>query len=229
MKLLRPRPSARSGFSLIEIVVVLTILSIIAGATLPTIQTARNIQAKRSTRAELQQLGTAALEYARDFEALPTDVVDLLEDTGDARWAGPYLGLTMDDEWSGLGGWSVDGWSEVYDLNVVGDLLAITSGGPDRTTGNADDLVLTVDPSPVWRAETLGRLGVINQAIVQYNAQFLATDPLPPTWSVALGKLIATGFLPTGAPEYARDAWGDSYEADPSGSLPVVRATSPNL
>lgn len=229
MKQLPRKQRPNAGFSLIELIVVLTIMSIIAGAAVPTIQTARNIQAKRSTRAELDKLGEAALEYARDFEALPTEVVDLLEDTGDARWAGPYLGLTMDDEWSGLGGWSVDGWSEAYELSVSGDLLTITSGGPDRDPGNDDDLVMTVDPTPVWRAETQRRLAVINQAIVQYNATYLATDPLPPTWSLALNKLIAQGYLPAGANEYAFDAWGDAYEADPSGAMPVVQATSSNL
>lgn len=223
------RQRANAGFSLIEVVVVLTILSIIAGATLPTIQTARNIQAKRSTRAELNKLGEAALEYARDFEAMPTDVADLLEDTGAAQWAGPYLGLTMDDEWSGMGGWSVDGWSEAYELSVSGDLLTITSGGPDRNTGNDDDLVMTIDPAPIWRAETQGRLAVINQAIIQYNATYLSIDPLPPTWSLALNKLIAQGYLPAGANEYAFDAWGDAYLADPAGAMPVVQATSANL
>lgn len=223
------RPRANAGFSLIEVVVVLTILSIIAGATLPTIQTARNIQAKRSTRAELNKLGEAALEYARDFEALPTEVGDLLEDNGAAQWAGPYLGLTMDDEWSGMGGWSVDGWSEAYDLDVNGNLLTITSGGPDRRTGNEDDLVMTVDPAPIWREETRQRLAVINQAIVLYNAQYLSTDPLPPTWSLALNKLISQGYLPAGANEYAVDAWGVAYEANPPGAMPVVQATSVNL
>ncbi len=217
------------GFTLIEIVVVLTILALIIGATVPTIQTARNIQARRSTVAELEELGRASLEYARDFGVVPTSTEVLLTDPGDAAWAGPYLGLSMDDQWSGLGGWSVDGWSNPYTFTVAGSLLTLTSFGPDQAAGGGDDLALDVNPAPVWRQETQRRLEIINRAIALYNSAFLAVDPLPTDWTLALNKLVSRGYLPAGAPQFATDAFGDPYQADPPGALPVVQASSIHL
>lgn len=227
-QILAGRRDAR-GFSLIEIVVVLTILSMVIGAAVPTVQTARNIQAKRSTLAELEELGRASLEYARDFGAVPASTDVLLSDPGDAAWAGPYLGLSMDDQWSGLGGWSVDGWSNPYVFTVAGSLLTLTSFGPDQAAGGGDDLVLAVDPAPIWREETRRHLEVINRSIVLYNSTYMAADPLPTDWAQALNKLISRGYLPAGAPQFATDAFGDAYQADPPGALPVVQANSIHL
>ena len=225
----RHTSNPQAGFSLIEVVVVLTIMSMIAGAAMPTIQTARNIQARRATLTELSELGDGALEYARDTGVVPTSADDLLADPGISGWAGPYLGLSVDDQWTGLGGWGMDGWSNPYIFTVVGNLLTLTSYGSDQAADGGDDVVLSVDPTPVWREETRRHLEVLNLAVVLYNGTYMSTDPLPTTWSQALNKLVSRGYLPVGVAEYSTDAWGDSYEPNPAGAMPVVQVSSPNL
>jgi hypothetical protein len=64
--------------------------------------------------------------------------------------------------------------------------------------------------------------------VALYNAQYMATNPLPLNWRTALAQLVARRFLPTAAP-YQQDGWNQAYVPDPAGRLPVVKITSVNL
>jgi general secretion pathway protein G len=217
----------RSGFSLVELIVVMSIIALLVGVVTPAFGTMVRSKARTDTTNEMQLLSNAALDFYGDVGSHPTDVNQLLVATG-AGWSGPYISGTTDDPWSGLSGHRIDGFGTAYRFTRSGVRLTITSGGPDRTLGNADDLVLVADATPLLRKRTLDRLAVVNTAITQYNSVHLATSPLSGNWTVAYSRLVTAGFLPIGGPE-RNDAWGTAFVGDPVGATPLVRVTSTNL
>lgn len=221
---LHPR---RSGFTLLEVVVVLSLMAILTGVLAPSVTALVNSKARRVTQGELEELGRAALEHFRDVRSLPANPGLLLASTA-PNWAGPYLTGTLDDSISGGNGYLVDAWSRPYAFQVVVDRLTLRSNGKDGIAGNADDLVLTVDATPLRREETLRRLAIVNQAILQYNAVYLATNPLPPNWTTVHARLVSTGYLPSGS-GLDVDGWGAPFVPNPAGAMPVVQITSSSL
>ena len=88
---MRPRSTPRAGFTLIEMIVVIAIMSIIVGAAIPVTSKALTYTARKETRSELQGLADASTEYFRDTLAKPAQVADLLVDPSVSGWSGPYL------------------------------------------------------------------------------------------------------------------------------------------
>lgn len=219
---------ARSGFSLLEIVVVVAILTLIAGVAVPVVAKVVEREARASTRTELDLLAAASLEYLRDTGALPTAAAHLGTNPGVTGWSGPYLGSLGLDAKSGLNAHEVDGWSRVYRFRIAGSVLSIDSAGPDGTFGNADDLLVRADATLVRRERTLATLKVLNQAVLNYNATYQATEPLPANWSQALSRLVLRGYLPS-ATGLENDAFGSPFVGVPAGVAPLVRVGSTNV
>lgn len=220
------RPQA--GFSLLEIIVVVAIMTVVAGAAVPLAATALAREARNQTRAELGMLASACLELARDTGQLPSAASALSTDNGASGWSGPYISSLETDTRSQRPAHEVDGWSRAYRFQISGSQLAIDSAGTDGVFGNADDLGVRVDAAVVWREETLGELKVLNQAVLNYNAIYQSTDPLPGDWAGALSRLVVRGFLPSAA-GYDQDAYGTAYTGNPAGVAPLVQVISPNI
>ncbi|MCY2960922.1 MAG: prepilin-type N-terminal cleavage/methylation domain-containing protein [Planctomycetota bacterium] len=228
MRTLHPAPTARGGFTLLEILIVVAVMAMLAGAAIPVASKALSSAARKATREELVQLGTAAQEYFRDTGVAPAQILDL-ERKGDADgWAGPYLAGAMQDPLATSSGYTTDAWSRAYRAKTTGDVMTITSAGPDAALDTDDDVRIQVDFTPIRREETLADLKTINQAITLYNGLHGADQPLPGTWSKALGMLVTAGFLPE-AESYTNDAWGNAYVGDPDGKSPLVRAASTSI
>lgn len=227
-KLHRLTRTSRQGFSLIEVVLAVSIMSVIAGVTLPVTLTVLDRAYSTATKEELQNLADASSRMFEDTRTLPLSVEDLLIDQGTPGWSGPYLPGSFSDGISGLGGYEVDGWSNSYALGVSGTALTLTSPGSDGDLGSDDDIILTMDATQILRAQTLENLAVINSAVQSYNALNLAEAPLPANFGSIRSTLTGGGFLPDSA-LYEVDAWGDSYVEDPLGSTPVVRVRSVNV
>lgn len=219
---------ARGGFSLLEIIVVVAILSILAGVAVPVAQKAMTSAARRATRAELEAISTAAREYFRDCNAVPATVVALeRRPTGNVGtlWDGPYLtGAVTDSNGSSV---ALDAWLRSYRV-ASNTTFTVTSAGEGGTFGDTDDLSVTVDFTSVRREKTLDSLRVINQAITNYNATYQQTNPLPANWTTAMNRLIQRGYLPAGT-TYQKDGWNRNFTADPPGVAPMVRAKSPSM
>lgn len=220
--------SRHSGFTLLELIVVVSIVSLLAGAMIPVAMVSFHSKARADTVEELRSLGAAVGEYFRDTWQLPADLDDLFADPGAAGWAGPYLTDASIDVQSGSNRYTVDGWSLPYDVTVAGSVFTMTSAGVDRIAGNADDLSLAFDTTPLMRERTRSQLATVNQAITLYNATWMASDPLPANYTNLLGELVSRGFLPSTAP-YEEDGWGAAFEACPAGVTPVVQVISTNL
>lgn len=220
--------SSRAGFSLIEMVVAVTILTILVGAAIPLTSKIVNSTARRATISELIGLSDAAREYFEDTGALPQSIGDLLVDPSINGWTGPYLGGVTTDRLTGSSSFEVDGWSRPYSVTIAGDVWTCTSSAGDAAAGTADDIDVTLDVTGVRRQVSQDRLAVINVAINRYNADWGSSEPLPADWNLAFSRLVARGYLPN-TNVYQLDGWGDTFTADPAGVLPVVRATSANL
>lgn len=222
--------SRRSGFSLVELIVVVAILAILAGTAVPIATKALTYKARQATRNEIQYLADSAGEYVLDTEVIPPDIAALLVEpsAGVPGWAGPYLPGVSADEVTGAIGYSVDAWSRPYQFQSSGSILTIESMGEDAAWGTTRDIVLDFDVTPLRRRLTLDRLETINQAVTLYNGAYQATDPLPADYTALVARLVATGFLPNTS-GFDSDGWGNAFVEDPVSETPVVRVTSTSL
>lgn len=219
----------RAGFTLLELVISISIMAIIAGAAVPLASMAINSKKARATASELDGVQMAAAEYFRDTAALPGTIGDMESAPGGVSgWAGPYLQRFSIDPASGLSQYAVDAWSNAYVLSSAGSILTISSAGLGAVHGDANDIAVTLDVTSIQREQTLELIAIVNRAILKYNELYIVSDPLPAAHSTLLQKLVTRNYLPATAP-FEVDAWGDALVADPAGLQPVVQVTSSNL
>lgn len=172
-----------------------------------------------------------------DFEdtaQFPPTFNDLEENKSKADgWVGPYLrALTA----GAVGSDTVldkDAWGQTYEVKAEGkSALRISSNGPDgkkdKENKLVDDLVVSVDVTPVRRLQTLAELAQVNAAIEAYNKTNLPKKPLPKKLKDVLKELAKGGYLPDDTDAWDEDAWGTAYEPEPKGG-PIMGLASKNL
>ncbi|MHC4197848.1 MAG: prepilin-type N-terminal cleavage/methylation domain-containing protein [Planctomycetota bacterium] len=181
---MKHRINSKSGFTLIEIVVVVGIIAILAGTLTPlTLQMigARREQAARGELANIKDaiIGRArATEHGEEFTfgfvgdignvpasldrlktigSLPAFSFNTTKNIG-AGWNGPYIMEKFG------GDFKDDPWGTQYSYSTtpgtntdlgVQYLAKITSAGPDRTLSTSDDLSVEI-LEPEVRADVLG-------------------------------------------------------------------------
>ena len=116
----RERFKASGGFTLLEMIIVISIMAIVAGAAIPLASAAINSKARRATLSELEGLQSAAAEYFRDTGVLPSSTADMEQNPSVAGWTGPYLAAFSIDRNSGLSQYAVDAWSQPYRFTASG-------------------------------------------------------------------------------------------------------------
>lgn len=219
---------SRSGFSLIELIVSLSIMTILVGFSVPVIATEVKRQKVKAEKKELNAIKTAIVEYFDDTFAFPSSLDELITNgDGLSGWAGPYYSPSLSLYGSGGSSPTEDEWGTTYTM-VAGGVSSrvVTSSGSDHAFGTGDDISVTADVTPVRRKITAEELDVINSAITSYNVTYMKSNPLLPDWTSILARLKATGYLPNGDTTYEKDGWDLPYVADPVGVTPVVRVSS---
>ena len=92
---------SRSGFSLIEIVIAVTIMGIIAGLVVPQAVQYLRQSKKRATKVALVSVQEAISLYQSDVGAYPQTLEDLKTKPTDEkiakRWEGPYIKRSPND------------------------------------------------------------------------------------------------------------------------------------
>lgn len=90
------RATARSGFSLLEIMVAIAIIGIMMAIIIPNFMSYRKNANKSAATSNLQMFDNAILMYNMHTGQLPSRLQDLIKKPSDAKiankWEGPYLG-----------------------------------------------------------------------------------------------------------------------------------------
>ncbi|MDP6685711.1 MAG: type II secretion system major pseudopilin GspG [Candidatus Omnitrophota bacterium] len=132
------------GFTLIELIVVIAIITILAGMVLTGAQQARKRGAMTKAKAQIASIETAISMYEVDIGAYPDSgnknlVMALAEDNGDPDWSGPYMKI-KDNELKD--GEYLDAWGTPFIYENPGThndySYDIYSQGPNRK-GSGED------------------------------------------------------------------------------------------
>ena len=191
---LTTRRPATAGFTLIEVVVVLSVVLILVGAATPMTRLFVDQGRREAVRADLRVLSEALQDFYHDNGAMPAS----LTATG---FYAVYFSPGVDDTVV------LDSWGGnveyVYALTTDPDVATVRSRGPNGVDdgGTGDDIELVVPGSAPGGKRTRARMRVIVEAL----ADFLeAGGTLTGTWST---DRAAMGL---GA-EYADDGFGTPF------------------
>ena len=133
-----------SGFTLIELILVIALIAILAGALVPIVRTSRVEAQQAKARSDLDAIKSACTLYHTDTSAWPaagTTGAGLVATDSVANWNGPYV-----DEWR------ADPWGNPYRLingTATPVTLSVSTLGSDNVaggTGAATDLIILVTP-----------------------------------------------------------------------------------
>ena len=125
------RPMTRqTGFTLIEILVVMVIIGMLAVMVAPNIFNRLDGARRDAARSQISSLETALSSYRLDVGEYPDSLQGLVENTADrAAWNGPYL----------AGAVPRDPWGNSYIYQAAGRSFSLLSYGADGQRGGADD------------------------------------------------------------------------------------------
>ena len=150
----RPPRLSRSGFTLMELLVVLLIIGILSTVALRTIDAARDRGLFDQTSAEMDQLVKATMGdpnlltdgrrtdfgFYGDMGRLPYDLHELVVPVSDPRWRGPYLRLSVGGDTTG---YLRDAWGNLYGYSATtGTINSLGNGKYPMTVRMADSLPL---------------------------------------------------------------------------------------
>lgn len=116
--------NGKKGFTLIELMIVISIMAILIAIALPIFLRVKNLVQKNATKGELRSLQSALELYYTDKEEYPDSIKVLVDDK--------YLpDAAQKDSWNGEYNYEQVDEGKDYKLN---------SSGPDGTKGNEDDV-----------------------------------------------------------------------------------------
>lgn len=118
------RRNGKKGFTLIELMIVISIIAILIAIALPIFLRVKNLVQKNATKGELRSIQSALELYYTDKELYPETIKVLVDDK--------YLPEAAEK----------DAWSNEYNYEQVdeGKNYKLASPGPDGTKGNEDDV-----------------------------------------------------------------------------------------
>jgi general secretion pathway protein G len=126
----------RGGFTLMELLLVMAILVIMASMVSFAFLNFQKNARSDAALSQISTLSTACKMYKMNVGTFPNDLVDLIalpSGLTQSQWRGPYMDTTQipTDPWNN---------NYIYTPDGVGDRVLITSAGPDRQAGTADDV-----------------------------------------------------------------------------------------
>ncbi len=83
--------TAQQGFSLIEVLVVMTILAVIFGMVVTNVGKSAEKAKHKEAQIMVKKIDQAVQMFNLDTGAYPDSLEDLINDTGAAMWDGPYI------------------------------------------------------------------------------------------------------------------------------------------
>jgi general secretion pathway protein G len=125
------RRCRRHAFSLMEIMIVIVIIGMIAGLVGPALIKNLDKAKVETAEAQVKLLENACKDFYLDMSEYPKDLNDLVTNSGNAKWDGPYLEGTPPKL-------PVDPWGSPYQYDP--STHAVSSMGKDKASGSADDI-----------------------------------------------------------------------------------------
>jgi general secretion pathway protein G len=114
------RRQHRSGFTLVEVLLVIVIIGILAGIAVPQLMKSRDKADIGKAKAEIKNLSTAVDMYKIDTGLYPNSLDGLNNNPGVRDWDGPYMKKMPEG----------DPWGKPYVYSSTGDGYEIRSEGP---------------------------------------------------------------------------------------------------
>lgn len=136
---LAPHPNRHSGFTLLELLVVLVILGLLAGYVAPKYFAQVGKSEVKTARAQIEGLEKALDQYRIDVGHYPSSEQGLTalntKPADEARWDGPYLKKTLPN----------DPWGKPYQYRMPGehgevDIFSFGRDGQPGGTGDGADI-----------------------------------------------------------------------------------------
>jgi len=191
---MRGRRPGTAGFTLIEVVVVIAVVSILAAMAVPYAVKIVDQSREEATKKEMEDLhnaitgnpGIPTAGFVGDVGRLPAGIAELNTRTAGPSpppqglpgggflgvkvgWYGPYVNAGFDPA-----GYLSDAWGTAYRYGVAPDGAGqIRSAGPDRAFGSADDLVY-----PPGAVVPTGKL-LVNLYVWDTTAGLFRLNPAP--------------------------------------------------
>jgi len=183
------KPATRPlGFTLIEMVVAVSLITLLVGIAVPVVGASLRITEENTTRERMEALAEGIRNFYEDTETFPATLSDLVSISGSiSGWAGPYVNQGFDDA---KGNIFYDSWRNLIQyIDVDAATKRLRSRGLNATDegGGGDDIDLDVDATALLRKKNQKLLDEINAAITTYNVTLRITN-LPP--------MAATGVNP---------------------------------
>ena len=128
----RQRRAARSGFTLIEIMLVLVIIAAVAGIAVFNLAGAQDAAFKKTAAGQINSLKTQLDFYKLQMRSYPPTLEALYEAPSDADKS-VWTQVSRDPI-------KPDPWNRPFEYKVEGDSYTLRSLGPDGQSGTEDDI-----------------------------------------------------------------------------------------
>lgn len=185
------------GFSLIEVVTAIAIVTIVIGAGVPVVLRTLEISEERVTERRLELLAAAVDAFHRDHGRLPTagEGLDALRnDTGNASWRGPYV-APGDSDATVL----TDGRGAAFVYRLTGSTATIDAPSFPELSVTVAAAALAQD----WVDRAQDELALLNDAAERFR---LSAGRYPNDVGEVVPSLLGA--------DYRRDPWGRDYAID---------------
>ena len=131
----KTRAQKNSGFTLLELLLVMAILVVLASLSTFAILNIQKTSLQKTAFMEIKTLGKACKMYKLSVGSFPSSLDDLYANPSGlsrSQWGGPYIEDPI----------NADPWQRpyAYGADELNDRVTITSAGPDGQAGTADDV-----------------------------------------------------------------------------------------
>ena len=120
-----------SGFTLIEVLLVVAILGILAAVVVVNVSGRREATMIQAARVSISGISTAIKLYEVDTGRFPPSLQSLVSSDGAPNWSGPYVDAEA----------LLDPWGVEFTYSSSGGArFKVSSAGPDMAHGGGDDI-----------------------------------------------------------------------------------------